>query len=149
MKKNKLDLTYEFDFDLAGIVCTKKEYKLAWYLNSELDIALSKQPDIVIEFSNQSQILIANFSYITEFLSIELLQNKLLASGGGKPRFLMPELKQFDYLLKLKDETGEYSIVNFCTIIQKISLIEYVTQLNFDTLKSKENLLYLTPSCQR
>lgn len=142
MKKNKLDLTYEFDFELAGIVCNKKEYKLAWHLNKGLSIELIKQKDIRIEFSNRPSILISNFLYETEFLTISVLHNKLLSSGGNKPQFLMPELKQFDYLIKLKDETGELSIANVCTIIRDFPVVEYVTQLNFDSLKSKENLLY-------
>lgn len=142
MKKNKLDLTYEFDFELAGIVCNKKEYKLAWYLNNGLSINLAKQPDIRIEFSNQPSILISNLKYETEFLDISLLQNKLVASGGNKPQFLLPEAKQFDFLLKLKDETNELSIANVCATIRDFPLVEYVTKLNFDSLKSKENLLY-------
>ncbi|MEQ9404520.1 MAG: IPExxxVDY family protein [Cyclobacteriaceae bacterium] len=142
MKKNKLDLTYEFDFELAGIVCNKKEYKLAWYLNSELQINLEKKEDIKIEFSSQPAILISNFKYETEFLTIELLKNRLLSGGGNKPRYLISELMQFDYLLKLRDETGEMTISNVCTIIREIPLIEYVIALSFDGLKSKENLLY-------
>lgn len=142
MKKNKLDLTYEFDFELAGIVCNKKEYKLAWHINDGLGINLTKQPDIRIEFSNQPAILISNFKHETAFLNISLLQNRLISSGGNKPQFLIPELRQFDYLLKLKDETGEGSVANVCTTIREFPLVEYVTQLNFDSLKSKENLLY-------
>ncbi len=142
MKKNRLDLIYEFDFELAGIVCNKKEYKLAWHINSKLNTSLAKRPDIKIEFSNQPPIVISNFEYETEFVKMELLQNKLLSGGGSKPQHLLPELKQFDFLLKLKDVTGELSISNVCIKIREIPLIEYVAKLNFDELKSKENLLY-------
>ncbi|MEP1094202.1 MAG: IPExxxVDY family protein [Cyclobacteriaceae bacterium] len=142
MKKNKLDLIYEFDFELAGIVCNKKEYKLAWHVNSVLEISLAKKDDIKIEFSNQLAILISNYRYETEFVEIELLQNKLISNGGNKPQFLLPELKQFDYLIKLKDATGELSIANVCAKIKEIPLVEYVSKLNFDELKSRENLLY-------
>ncbi len=142
MKKNKLELIYEFDFELAGIVCNKKEYKLAWHVNSVLETSLAKQQDIKIEFSNQPAMVISNFRYETEFIEMELLQNKLISGGGNKPQFLLPELKQFDFLLKLKDATGELSISDVCTKIREIPLIEYVAKLNFDELKSKENLLY-------
>ncbi|MEP5612717.1 MAG: IPExxxVDY family protein [Cyclobacteriaceae bacterium] len=142
MKKNRLDLIYEFDFELAGIVCNKKEYKLAWHINSVLEISLAKKEDIKIEFSNRPTILISNCKYETEFIEIELLRNKLITSGSSKPQFLLPELKQFDYLLKLKDATGELSAANVCVNIREIPLVEYVSRLNFDELKSKENLLY-------
>ena len=77
MKKNKLNLTYEFDFELAGIVCNQKEYKLAWYLNAALNCDLIKQPDIRIEFSNKSSLIISNFKYETEFTELVLLKNKI------------------------------------------------------------------------
>ena len=141
MKKNKLDLIYEFDFELAGIVCNKKEYKLAWHINSVLATSLTKEPDIKIEFSRKISMVISNFKYETEFIEIVLLQNKLVA-GGGKPQFLLPELKQFDYLLKFKDSTGELTMTKICAQIRGIPLIEYVSKLNLQELKSRENLLY-------
>ncbi len=142
MKKNKLDLTYEFDFDLVGIVSNMKEYKLAWHINSVLAISLAKQDDIRIEFSNQSPMVISNFKHETEFVDISMLQNRLVAGGGAKSQLLIPELKQFDYLLKLKDATGELSVENVCTTLKEIEQVEYAAQLNFGELKSKENLLY-------
>jgi hypothetical protein len=142
MKKNRLESEYEFDFELIGIVCNKKEYKLAWHLNEVLKINLKKQDDIKIQFANNSSILISNFLFESEFVQIELLQNKLLASGSLKNQLLMPELKQFDYFIKIKDETDSFTSENVSGSIRDISIIEYSMHLNFDTLKSKENLLY-------
>lgn len=142
MKKNKLDEGYIFDFELFGLVCPKKEYKLAWHLNEVFDISLKKVQDIRIEFSNRTAILISNCRYEEEYLQIELLQNRLVGSGESKIQYLMPELKQFDYLLKMKDETDELTIEEFAARIRDIPIVEYVMRLNFDTLKSRENLLY-------
>jgi len=142
MKKNKLESEYEVDFELVGIVCTKKEYKLGWYLNDALKINLVKQEDIRIEFSNNTSILISNFLCRGAHHSIELISNRLLASSGPQHKFLIPELSQFDYLLKIRDEAGELTSENVSVIIRGIPIIEYVMRLNFDQLKSKENLLY-------
>lgn len=142
MKKNKLDGGYSIDFDLFGLVCNKKEYKLAWHLNEAMDISLAKQDDIKIEYADHTSILISNFLYETDYLVIELLQNKLVGSGNLSKQLLMPELKQFDYLLKFNDETDELTSENVNAIIKEIPIIEYAVKLNFETLKSKENLLY-------
>lgn len=142
MKKNKLESEYEVDFELIGIVSNKKEYKLAWYLNEALDIKLVKQEDIRIEFADHTSILISNFLHAGAHHQIELLQNKLLASAHPKYKFLIPELNQFDYLLKIRDEVEELSSENVSVIIKEIPIIEYAMRLNFDHLKSKENLLY-------
>ncbi|MEQ8903944.1 IPExxxVDY family protein [Ekhidna sp.] len=142
MKKNKLDGGYSIDFELFGLVCNKKEYKLAWHLNQSLDISLIKQEDIRIEYADNTSILISNYLYETEYVLFELLQNKLVGSGSIKSQLLMPELKQFDYLLKFKDQTHELTSENVSVRIKEIPIIEYAMRLNFDTLKSKENLLY-------
>ena len=142
MKKNKLDGGYSIDFELIGLVCNKKEYKLAWHLNQSLDISLVKQEDIKIEYADNTSILISNYLFETEYVLFELLQNKLVGSGNIKSQLLMPELKQFDYLLKFKDQTDELTSENVSVRIKEISIIEYAMRLNFDTLKSKENLLY-------
>ena len=142
MKKNKLSGSFEIDFDLFGLVCNVKEYKLAWYLNQALEIELSKQEDIKIEFSNQPSILISYFGFENEHQKVELLQNRLIAHGAVKNKHLIPELSQFDYLLKVRDETGEVRSENVVGLIRGISLVEYVVKLNFEDLKSKENLLY-------
>ncbi|MEO9484138.1 MAG: IPExxxVDY family protein [Ekhidna sp.] len=142
MKKNKLDSGYAIDFELFGLVCNKKEYKLAWNLNKALDITLIKQDDIKIEYADNTSILISNYSFETDFVSIELLQNKLVGSGNIKTKLLMPELKQFDFLLKFRDRTDELTFENVSVRIKSISVVEYAMRLKFDSLKSKENLLY-------
>lgn len=142
MKKNKLSGNFEIDFDLYGLVSNAREYKLAWHLNNEFEITLSKQEDIRIEFSDRSSILISQYLYETEHLKIELLQNKLVAQGSGKNKHLIPELSQFDYLLKYRDSTGETHSENIILRIKELSLVEFVVRLNFGDLKSKENLLY-------
>lgn len=141
MKKNKLESEYEFDFDLIGIVCNKKEYKLAWHLNGSLGVELEKQKDIKIEFANNTSMLISNYFYESEFVQIELLKNRLV-SGGAMNQLLLPELKQFDFFVKFKDETGDMNSENVSVSIRDIPIIEYTMKLNFDKLKSKENLLY-------
>lgn len=142
MKKNKLVGSFEIDFDLYGLVCNTKEYKLAWHLNRNLEISLAKQDDIQIEFSDQSSILISYYLHQTENSKIELLQNKLVSKGSKGNNYLIPELNQFDFLIKFRDNTGERSSENVIELIRDLSLVEYVVRLNFANLKSKENLLY-------
>ena len=142
MKKNRLDGGYTVDFDLFGLVCNVKEYKLAWHLNQAIGINLIKQPDIKIEYADNTSILISNYLFETEHVHLALLQNKLVGIGNAAKSLLLPELKQFDYIIKLRDETGEWTSENVNAIIKDIAIIEYALKLNFDHLKSKENLLY-------
>lgn len=142
MSKNKLVGEYVLDFELFGIVCNIKEYRLAWHINQTMNITLQKQDDIRIEYADKTSILISNFLHQSDYQSIELLQNKLVSGGNLKMKFLIPELQQFDFLLKVKDETGELDSENINTMIKGIHVVEYAMRLNFDNLKSKENLLF-------
>ena len=45
MKRTKLVIDYEYDFNLIGIISTAKGYKLAWELNQALGIHLVKQSE--------------------------------------------------------------------------------------------------------
>ena len=54
MKKSKLIIDYQFDFELFGVIATVKGYKLAWEINQELGIQLIKQPDLVVGFKNNA-----------------------------------------------------------------------------------------------
>jgi hypothetical protein len=142
MKTNKLDVAYQFDYHLFGVVSNVKDFKLAWYLNERLTIDLKKQDDIRIEFNDQSFMLIANYRFENDVISFEVLKNKLINKSDFKYQLLIPELKQFDYLIKFKDLSDELSQDDLLSILKEIPVIEYVMLLNFDNLKSKENLLY-------
>ena len=52
MKKKKLVVDYEIDFDLFGLISTVKDYKLAWLLNKHLSIHLTREEDLSITFAS-------------------------------------------------------------------------------------------------
>lgn len=142
MKTTKLEAVYEFDFSLIGLVCNIKDFKLAWHLNRKLKIELQKMDDLKIEFSNKTSILISYFKYENEVIYFELLKNKLISGSHKKQQLLIPELKQFDYLIKFRDLSFEMDSNILGSKLKEIEIIEYAMNINFDSLKSKENLLY-------
>ena len=141
MKKNKLMMLYDIDFEVIGIVSNEREYFLVWNINKFLKISLNKQEDKIIDFSNNTSITISYFIHKDNLTSFELLKNKTLTNSNKKYKFLIPELNQFDYLLKIKDETDELDSKKICRIITKIPIVEYVQILNFENLKSRDNLI--------
>ena len=142
MKKNKLEESYTVDFNLLGVVCNKKEYQLAWHLNKVAKITLIKQEDIKIEYANKSNSLVSNLKHETDFFLFELLQNRLIGDDKSLKKFLLPELKEFDYLIKYRDDTEMTTPESINEILKRISIVDYSMILNFETLKSKENFFY-------
>ena len=105
MKKRKLEAEFDYDFSLVGIISALKEYKLAWLLNSKLEVQLEKTTDIEIEFLKNQSLIISNYIYETEHSSLKLLKNKSVDQFGDNPAFLVPELKRFDYFILIQGFT--------------------------------------------
>ena len=142
MKKKNIILGYEFDYCLIGIASNIASYKMAYFLNQFLGIILKKQEDGRITYSDESFILISNYLYETDFLEVELVENKLVAGLYKGEKWLIPEIKQFDYFIKFRDSTKEWEITDIIELIWSIELVQYVSELNFEELKSKDNFYY-------
>ncbi|MFT5642107.1 MAG: hypothetical protein ACI9A7_002215 [Cyclobacteriaceae bacterium] len=140
-KHTTLKTDYYYDFDLLGLVAPIKEYKVGWLLNSIEGLDLSKEEDIKIELSNDFILRISNLQEETEFRKAYLLKNKL-ETGYSYNQYLLPELKQFDYLLKLKHEIIIDWAGDILFEIKKITEIEYVVKIDLEKIKNKENLLF-------
>ena len=142
MSKNRLTSDDYFDFDLLGIVSTVKEYKLVWHINQVTGFELIKQNDLSIEFSSNQRIHVSNFEYRTDFVHIQLLKNRLVARSSSSYQYLIDELKQFDYLLKYKDETEQTTIKDVLSLLKSSVVIEYAAVLSPETIKSRDNLIF-------
>ncbi len=141
MKKNKLDVSFHFDFDLLGIISTVKEYKLAWHINRVMGIHLIKSDDLEIEFLNQQTLIISNFVYETEISQIRLLKNKSVRSGD-QTNYLIPELHKFDFLLTIFGFDDTFPRKSLITTLKGIQQVQFIQQLPIDQLKSRENLIF-------
>jgi len=141
-QKPRLDTRYEYDFDLLGLVCSAKDYTLAWHFNEISFLHFVKGEEIQIEFKDNTKILISNFLFESEFVRVFLLGNKLLSSNSKVNRHLIPELQRFDYFIRFQCEVDDPSIDGVLEVAKAIPLVQYAMKLNLDTIKSKENLLF-------
>jgi len=142
MKKNRLDLEDYFDFHLIGLVSIVKEYKLVWHLNEVTDFQLVKKTDISMEFSGNNKILISNFEHKKDHLLATLLKNRLVAKPNMGFQYLVEELKQFDYLLKYKDETEQTTAKDILSLLKSSEVVEYAAILEPSSIKSRDNLIF-------
>ena len=142
MKKRRLDAVYEYDFSLLGIITGLKEYKLAWLLNNELEIHLTKERDIEIEFLKKPNLLVSNFLYETEHSCLRLLRNKSLDSGDGNLTFLLPELRRFDYIFTFRGFDENYTDKEVKDKISSLPGLQFAQFFSASDLKSRENLIF-------
>lgn len=140
MKPLKIVVEYDYDFVLIGIVAAFKEYKLAWLLNKYLKIELKKSDDLEYNFLKGCKLIISNFIFETEYISFRLLKNKSVDFYGAIKPYLIPELKQYDYLILLNRDYADVN-TDYFTEIKKIPYLELVIILDANILPSKDNLL--------
>ena len=140
MKKSKLVIDYEFDFELVGLISSAKGYKLAWELNQVLGIHLVKQPDLVVGFKNNEEKSFSFYDYQTQFNRLKMFKNKPSDADGGK-YFLIPEFPHYDFII-LADMEEKYSSHQLIQILRTIRSIELIALIPVDGLKSKLNFVF-------
>src|SRR5690554_2406985 len=140
MKKNTLQITHQYEFDLLGLVAPLKDYKMAWIINKSLGFGLTKVADFHLDFVSQPELIISQYLQKKEHGYIQLLKNRSY-SESGMVRYLIPELKFVDYFLIMQDFTYEMNLNSYIEGLSASNLIQNVVKLDISKLKSKENLL--------
>jgi hypothetical protein len=139
MKKSKLVIDYDFDFELWGVISVSKGYKLAWELNQRLDIRLVKQPDLVVGFKKGEEKSFSFFAFETPLNRLKLFKNKPVDVDSGK-YYLIPEFPHYDFILLTQME-GELH-EKFIPQLKEIPTVELVASIPLEGLKSKLNFIF-------
>lgn len=139
MKKNKLKVALDFEFDLMGILSQSPEYKLAWSINKQLGINMVRAEEAKIEFINNNDLLISYYIFETENSLLRLIKNR---SHEGGATFLLPEIKQIDFFLQIYNHSGAFDSNYIFSTLAKNSEIQFITKIELGKLKSKENLIF-------
>ncbi|MBC5993286.1 IPExxxVDY family protein [Pontibacter cellulosilyticus] len=142
MKTLRLDIDYEYDFDLYGVVSPVKDYKLAWALNNIFDLRLSRQNDLCYDLFGKDRLIISNYQYITDHSMVRLFRNRALVATTLKKPFLLPDIKEYDYVIQISGAMQQLYPQEFINSILKTQLVQYVKKFDPLTLKFKENLLF-------
>ncbi len=141
MRKQRLQVEFEFDFDVYGIVSALKDYKLAWNVNNDLHINLSKQKDITIQFVD-SELVISHYKYSTDNSELQLLRNKSYELLGGENQYLVPEMHQMDYFITLQGEINGWTNQQIQNKLKSTVGIDFVMKMDIEKLKSRENFIF-------
>ena len=140
MKKSKLVIDYEFDFELIGIRSSAKGYKLAWEINNQLGIHLIRQPDLSVGFKKGEERKFSFYAHETRLNRLKLFKNKPVDADSGK-YFLIPEFHHFDFiiLIQMDDQAQRDTVLEQ---LKQISSIELSASIPLEGLKSKSNFIF-------
>jgi hypothetical protein len=98
-KKHVLILEQEFNFEMIGICSHHSDYRLAWNINEQLKIQLSKSETDYIAVNKKGEILSSHSQY--EFRDIENLTEYYLIKNNQLGKMLIPEKPSIDFFLFL------------------------------------------------
>jgi len=138
MKKTRLIVDYEYEFDLAGLISSVKFYKLAWAINQKLDIRLVKQADYELLMKNNKAVRFINYIYESDNCTLQLFKNK---SDTKEVAYLIPEMNHLDYVLKVDSVLQSFANEEVVKALRDVKWIEYIATIDVDNLKSKDNFL--------
>jgi hypothetical protein len=138
-KIHKLEVDPDFSFILIGVSSHESDYKLIWSLNSKLDLKLSRESNLVIvdpKLEHNPEFSCYHGESKEGDFHIHLLSNK---SEHG---FLIPELGNIDYFLKLTGEVSDLHKKKFLDGLKETGLVLATFLIQPDTLKSKSRLIF-------
>ena len=141
MKTFTLDVEYECDFALFGLVSGTRDYTLAWALNRALRLRLVKQPELLLNLLSRGRLVFTHYLYVTETLTFRLLRNRSIAFSTLKKPFLAPDIKEYDYLLAVSNGSGDLADEALLQQLVALDVVQYACQFDPNSLKYKENLM--------
>ena len=137
-RKKVISLEEQFSGVLFGLVTQVKEYQLSWHLNRSLGLNLKRGEDIEIVHKKKKKTSIFSLYSHEDDLDkwmVYVISNKHTGD------FLVPEVKQVDYFLMIRGEVSGQREQEMLDKLKSIQLIQLVVPLEYNKLKSKENLI--------
>ncbi len=134
----KLDNDDQFDFTLIGIACQHKDYRLCHELNTSLNIELVRENDFeIFNGKRMEKIAFSFYRYKTEDDD-----QYFLFSNKSKQGFLIPEQKQIDFFLMIRENVNRLNETEFINGLKKLKVVLGIFKLDPKKLKSRDNLLF-------
>lgn len=141
MKTFILDVEYECDFALFGLVSSTRDYTLAWTLNRALRLRLVRQPELLLNLLSRGRLVFTHYLHATENLTFRLLRNRSIAPSNLKKPFLAPDIKEYDYLLAVSNGSGILADDELLQQLTALDAVQYACQFDPNSLKYKDNLI--------
>ncbi len=164
MAGHKLLLELEEDLEsyvLIAVHCSEADFKMAYMLNRVLNFKLQREPEDLLFFYpdvtasyplflfddiNQDRRihLIANSSRTLVSSSAQITGGLFQASESPTARltYLIPELKQADYLLKISSPKNNHSENVIVSRINEIAQVITAYVVDLQLVKSRNNLIF-------
>ena len=134
----RLDISQSDKFYLIGLVSAEADYKLSLAINRKFRINLKNISPVSIKSDNGTGL---TFSMFSETSGSKDNIFTLISNRSGN-NFLLPKLKNIDYIFKVHDTENEKNIGQITDSLREIEAINAVFNIDLESLKDR-NLIYL------
>jgi hypothetical protein len=120
------------------MVSQEKPHRLAWLLNKLYPYKFIRVDDYEIDI-NSKPCSFSQFIFEDEENHTQLI----MLANKDDSSFLIPELKNFDYLILVKGAIDYFEGELLKSNIKTIPSIQIIFQVETNSIKSKQNLIYV------
>lgn len=138
-KSHKLIIKDDFRFLLIGISSHENDYRVSWAMNNALGMSLKRHENLTVYNVRIKQN--QDFS-MYQYTDQETLLHYHLISNRCDDGFLLEEMPNIDYILKISGDAGKNYPSKLVSKLKKIDIITTAFELNPSTLKSRKKLLF-------
>ncbi|NHM06024.1 IPExxxVDY family protein [Flavobacterium sp. CYK-4] len=158
--KLHLDEFDEVDYDLIAIHSSLEDFRLAYFINQQLPITLSRSKEEVGVVVKEGEAFFSKFQYddIKNGVLWTLIQNQndilirqknadnnlFIETGLEVLRkvHLISELKKVDYFLKIENNAQTFTLSKIISQLNKIERVTAAYIVIPENIKSKNNLIF-------
>jgi hypothetical protein len=139
MARQQLNIEYDFDFTIIGLVCQAKDYRLCFEINKIMGFDFEKTTDTEIFDAKQGD---------AGYFSTYLYENEdetsfYIIFNRGSKGVLVPEQNKLDCFIVVKGPFREDQRKQLLSDLKKVTLILGTYELEVKKLKSRENFLMI------
>ncbi len=138
---NRKFLKFEIDLDfvLIAITTSLKDYRICYLINKFLSFNFIKIPDLSVDMHlGTSPVLFSLYHYNWEASETDFY----VIANKGSESYLIPEMRNADYFLLIKNYIDEKDLENLIATLNKIPEIVTAIKIDPKKMKSRENLLF-------
>lgn len=136
-KKLSFNIDFSSEYSFIGIASQLKDYRLAFFLNKQLNLNLKRISDFIQGSTDIEEISYSLFNYHHP----ETKNNFCLISNHNSEAKLIAALKNIDYFLLIENDIPDASKKELIANIRKIPNVMAAYDIELSKIKNISNLL--------
>lgn len=139
MPKKIIRLAYreEYDFLLAGIICSFKDYRLCFEINDKCRLKLKREKDLTVSAKKLGAI--NSFAFFSDIKKTG--EEFYLIANKHRGAMLIPEKPAMDFFLLVRNAPFDFDFNEMLKKIKQIEIVSAVAETDPAKLKSAHNLI--------